>query len=98
MRESRGNPLSHNTNTSSGDNSYGIFQINMIGNLGADRREKFGIQKDSELLDPVVNAQAAFYMTARGTNFGSWGIGPDAYDGTPSEIAVTKWLDDYPGK
>lgn len=98
MRESRGNPLSHNKNTSTGDNSYGLFQINMIGNLGAVRREKFGIQKDSELLDPVVNAQAAFYMTARGTNFGSWGIGPDAYDGDSAEPAVTKWIDDYPKK
>lgn len=96
MRESRGHPLSHNTSAYSGDNSYGLFQINMIGSLGSDRREKFGITKDSELLDPVVNAKAAFYMTARGTNFGSWGIGPDAYDGTPEESAVTKWIDDFP--
>ena len=90
MRESRGHPLSHNNNTSTGDNSYGIFQINMNGSLGADRREKFGIASNAELLDPVVNAKAAFYMTARGTNFGSWGLGPDAYDGTPEESAVTK--------
>jgi hypothetical protein len=98
MKESRGHPLSHNTNTSTGDNSYGLFQINMIGDLGAVRRDKFGIQKNSELFDPVVNAQAAFYMTARGTNFGSWGLGPDAYDGTPEEPGITKWLDDFPTK
>ena len=96
MRESRGHPLSHNTSTYSGDNSYGLFQINMIGSLGADRREKFGIKSNSELLDPVTNAKAAFYMTAKGTNWGSWGLGPDAYDGTPDEQAVTKWLDDFP--
>ena len=97
MRESRGHPLSHNTSKYSGDNSYGLFQINMIGGLGADRREKFGIKSDSELLDPVTNAKAAFYMSARGTNFGSWGLGPDAYDGDAAEPAVTKWLTSYPG-
>ena len=96
MRESRGHPLSHNTSTHTGDNSYGLFQINMLGYLGEDRREKFGIKKNAELLDPVTNAQAAFYMSARGTNFGSWGLGPDAYDGTAHEVAVTSWLDDFP--
>jgi hypothetical protein len=68
----------------------------MIGNLGADRREKFGIKSNSELFDPVTNAKAAFYMSARGTNWASWGLGPDAYDGTPEEPAVTKWLDKFP--
>jgi hypothetical protein len=96
MRESRGNSDSHNKTSSTGDNSYGLFQINMIGNLGEDRREKFGIKSNAELLDPVTNAQAAFYMTNRGTNFGSWGLGPDAYDGTSSESAVTDWFDDFP--
>ena len=96
MRESRGNSNSHNKTSSTGDNSYGLFQINMIGNLGEIRREKFGIKSNAELLDPVTNAQAAFYMTNRGTNFGSWGLGPDAYDGTSSESAVTDWFDDFP--
>ena len=96
MRESRGHPTSHNKTSSTGDNSYGLFQINMLGDLGADRREKFGIKNNNELLDPVVNAKAAFYMSAHGTNFGSWGLGPDAYDGTPSEPAVTVWLDKFP--
>jgi hypothetical protein len=96
MRESTGRPLSHNDSIHSGDNSFGLFQINMIGSLGADRREKFGIKSNSELFDPVTNAKAAFYMSARGTNWGSWGLGPDAYDGTASEPAVTKWLDKFP--
>jgi hypothetical protein len=96
MRESRGNSTSHNKTSSTGDNSYGLFQINMIGSLGDDRREKFGIKSNAELFDPVTNAQAAFYMTSRGENFGSWGLGPDAYDGTASETAVTVWLKDFP--
>lgn len=96
MRESRGHPTSRNNTPATGDNSYGLFQINMIGNLGEVRREKFNIAKDSDLFDPVTNAKAAFYMTARGTNWGSWGLGPDAYDGSPEEPSVTKWLDKFP--
>lgn len=95
-RESRGHPLSHNVSSATGDNSYGLFQINMIGSLGDIRREKFGIKTDAELLDPVANAKAAYYMSAHGTNFGSWGLGPDAYDGNSSEPAVTAWLIQYP--
>lgn len=98
MRESRGHPTSRNNNASTGDNSYGLFQINMIGDLGAVRREKFNIEKNSDLFDPVTNAKAAFYMTARGTDWGSWGLGPNAYDGSPGESSVTKWLDDFPAK
>ena len=97
MRESRGHPLSHNGNASTGDDSYGLFQINMRGSLGAERREKFGISKDSDLLDPVTNAQAAYYMSAHGDDFGSWGLGPNAYDGSSSEPAVTIWLSKFPG-
>lgn len=97
MKESRGNPTSHNDTVSTGDNSYGLFQINMIGGLGEDRRAKFRIEKNSELFDPVTNAKAAFYMSAKGTNFGSWGLGPDAYDGTPEESSITIWLDKFPG-
>ena len=58
--------------------------------------EKFGISKDAELFDPVTNAQAAYYMTGRGTDFSSWGYGPGAYDGDPSEPGITKWFDDFP--
>lgn len=96
MRESRGNSTSHNKTSSTGDNSYGLFQINMIGSLGEDRREKFGIKSNAELFDPVTNAQAAFYMTSRGEDFGSWGLGPNAYDGSSSESAITVWFSKFP--
>lgn len=96
MRESRGHSGSHNKTSSTGDNSYGLFQINMLGSLGEIRREKFGIKSNAELLDPVTNAQAAFYMSNHGKDFGSWGLGPNAYDGTSSESAVTDWLDNFP--
>jgi hypothetical protein len=102
MRESRGRPVAHNKNANTGDNSYGLFQINMIGNLGVDRLAKFqdkiGISKVTDLFDPVKNAKAAYYMTAGGKNWGSWGLGPDAYDGDSIEPAVTKWYTEFPTK
>lgn len=96
MKESRGRPIAHNKTASTGDNSYGLFQINMIGSLGSDRRAKFGINSDAALLDPVANAKAAYYMTAQGTDWGSWGLGPNAYDGDPAEPSLTKWLPKFP--
>ena len=100
MRESRGHPTSHNKDASTGDNSYGLFQINMIGSLGVDRLAKFqdniGIAKVADLFDPVTNAKAAYYMTDGGADWGSWGLGPNAYDGTSAEPAVTRWIPDFP--
>ncbi len=81
MRESRGGPTAHNGNSNTGDNSYGLFQINMIGGLGADRREKFGLKTNEELFDPVTNARIAFHMSGGGEDFGAWGVGPNAYNG-----------------
>ena len=102
MRESRGRPIAHNKNANTGDNSYGLFQINMIGSLGVDRLAKFqdkiGIAKTSDLLDPVANAKAAYYMTAGGKDWGSWGLGANAYDGDAIEPAVTKWYTEFPTK
>lgn len=75
-RESNGRPLAHNTNRSTGDNSYGIFQINMIGDLGPERRAKFDLKSNEDLFNPVRNAQIAFYMSQGGKNWSSWkGIG-----------------------
>jgi hypothetical protein len=100
MKESRGHPTSHNNTISTGDNSYGLFQINMIGGLGKDRlalfNEKFGMLKPSELFDPVTNVQVVYYMTQGGTDWSSWGLGPNAYDGTPGEHLITKWEKQFP--
>lgn len=71
-KESNGRPLAHNGNSNTGDNSWGMFQINMIGELGQDRREKFGLETNAELLDPVVNASIAYYMSKGGQDWSSW--------------------------
>ena len=100
MKESRGHPTSHNNTISTGDNSYGLFQINMIGSLGKDRlaifNEKFGMLKPSELFDPFTNVQVVYYMTQGGTDWSSWGLGPNAYDGSAAELAVTQLLSNFP--
>ena len=96
MRESNARPMALNNNAETGDSSYGIFQINMIGDLGADRRAKFGLESNAQLNNPVVNAQVAYYMSSGGTDFGAWGIGPNAYK-PGAGVSTLRSLDDYPG-
>jgi hypothetical protein len=78
-RESNGRPLAYNGDRSTGDSSYGIFQINMIGNLGPARLEKFKLESNRELFDPVTNAEITYYMTNGGQDWSSWkGMTPKA--------------------
>lgn len=86
--ESNGRPFAFNGNVKTGDSSYGIFQINMIGNLGPDRREKFDLNVNAELFNPVKNAEIAFHMTKGGNDWGSW---KDA-----KTRAYQKWLKKFP--
>jgi len=41
------------------DDSYGVWQINMLGDLGPSRRKEFGISNNNALYDPALNAKAA---------------------------------------
>lgn len=80
--ESNGRPLAWNTNRSTGDNSYGMFQVNMIDNLGKQRDTIFkkkveGYTKPEDLFNPLVNARAAAFMSKNytpnpGTSWRSW--------------------------
>lgn len=74
MKESNGRPTSHNTNANTGDNSYGLFQINMLGYLGTDRRDRYDLKSNNELLNPVINATIAFQMSGGGDDFSSWKV------------------------
>ena len=64
MAESSGRPLAHNTEGD--DNSYGIFQINMLDRpgfmMGEERRGQFGLNSNEQLFDPLINAKAAKYI------------------------------------
>jgi hypothetical protein len=76
-KESNGQPIRFNGNTQTGDSSYGLFQINMIRDLGPERREKFNLRTNSDLLNPVVNAKIAYHMSNGGKNWSAWhGITP----------------------
>lgn len=96
MKESTGNPDAHNKNSRTGDNSYGLFQINMIGSLGPARVEKYGLSSYEDLFDPYINARVAYQMSNGGKDWGPWGIGPNAYNGGTTG-SYYKWLEEYPG-
>jgi tape measure domain-containing protein len=53
----RANALNDNPKT--GDLSYGLWQINMIGKLGLARRKQMGLSSNEDLFDPLTNAKAA---------------------------------------
>ena len=91
MKESHGNPLAHNYNSRTGDNSYGMFQINLYGAL-KDRVSQYKLVSASALYDPVTNAKIAFQMTSGGRNWGSWGVGRNSYNGGVSTNVVQYWL------
>ncbi len=97
-KESNGRPLAFNGNTLTGDNSYGIFQINMINTLGEDRRDKFNLDHNADLFNPVKNAQIAFHMSQGGEVWRAWHIGKDAYTSSSgSHYAKFKqWLSKFP--
>jgi hypothetical protein len=71
-KESNGRPLAFNDNKNTGDHSFGIFQINMNGELMENRIEKFDLNSVSDLFNPVINAEIAFYMTKGGKDWSSW--------------------------
>src|SRR5215207_4614395 len=56
----------------SDDDSWGLWQINMRGTMGAPRRLMFGIRSNQELLDPYINAQVAMKIFKQ-QGYGGWG-------------------------
>jgi len=71
-KESNGQPIRFNGNTKTGDSSYGLFQINMISDLGPERRDKFNLDTNFDLLNPVINAKVAYHMSNGGKNWSAW--------------------------
>jgi hypothetical protein len=63
QRESSLNPSCLATSVAgSTEASYGLWQINMYGPLGAQRLAQFGITDPTQLLDPATNARAAYAL------------------------------------
>ena len=70
-RESRWDPKAYNGNRATGDDSYGLFQINMLGDMGPKRAKDFGITDYKQLFDPTTNIKAARIMYGGG-NLSPW--------------------------
>lgn len=69
LAESGGDPSAHNPVGK--DNSYGLWQINMLGAMGPDRRKRLGIASNTALFDPTTNARAA-YMVWKSQGWAGW--------------------------
>lgn len=79
-RESGLRPGAHNPNAATGDNSYGLFQINMIGNLGPARLKEYadiGVKSYEDLKDPWKNVLAA-KKVYESQGLGAWTTYPAA--------------------
>jgi hypothetical protein len=72
QEESTSRIYAHNKNRSTGDNSYGLFQINMIDAIGPARLDEFGLDSNEDLFDPLTNAEVAFKISDGGKNWGAW--------------------------
>lgn len=72
MAESRGNARAFNGDFNTGDESYGLFQINMLGGMGPERRKQFGLSSNDDLYDALTNAKVAYKMSHGGTDWSPW--------------------------
>ena len=76
--ESNRRIYAHNPNSNTGDNSYGLFQINMFRGLEAQRLEQYGLPNNEALFNPLVNARVAWDISEGGTNWSAWTTYPEA--------------------
>ena len=91
MRESGGRSNAFNGDHTTGDKSYGLWQINMLGAMGPARAKAFGISDYDQLYDPLTNAKAAFTLYQQsGNKLTPWG----GYKGKSNTYGAEKWLDD----
>ena len=93
-KESNGRPLAFNGNSRTGDSSYGIFQINMIGGLGVTRRDKYELDSNKDLFDAVINAEIAYHMSNGGENWTAWKV--QAPYTNKDEIRFMQWYNKFP--
>ncbi|WP_010693237.1 transglycosylase SLT domain-containing protein [Saccharopolyspora spinosa] len=70
LAESSGNPRSHNPTPP--DDSYGLWQVNMLGDMGPERRKQFGLDSNKDLFNPDENAKAAYAISNQGKSFDPW--------------------------
>lgn len=76
--ESNRRIYAHNQNANTGDNSYGLFQINMFHDLEEQRLEQYGLLNNEALFNPLVNARVAWEISEGGKNWSAWTTYPEA--------------------
>lgn len=79
------------------DNSYGLWQINMLGDMGANRRRQFGLSSNEQLWDPRVNARAALAIL-RSQGWSAWTVyskGIYRQFLPAAQAAGAKWQNDW---
>ena len=76
--ESTNRQYAHNDNPTTGDNSYGLFQINMYRGLEESRQKAYGLDSNEELFDPLTNAKIAYKISKGGTSWSAWTTYPKA--------------------
>ena len=74
--ESTGRSGVVNNNPATGDDSWGLLQINMIGDLGPYRMQRYGLKSYDDLKDPVTNARVALDIY-RSEGITAWGAYTD---------------------
>lgn len=76
------------------EDSFGLFQINMKGNLGPVRRGHYGLSSNEELFDPIMNIKAARILFGDGQGIKHWAIDGDPMhntaEGMPKAIAAAQ--------
>ena len=88
----------HNGNTSTGDNSYGVWQINMLGGMGTERRKQFGISNNEALFNPATNAKAAYSIwRSAGQSWRPWSTNGGAAYQRALKRLLEKWGGGIPG-
>lgn len=97
LAESGGRTDAHNANPP--DDSYGLWQINMIGSMGPSRRAKFGISSNEGMYDPGVNARAMAAISNNGANFSPWATYTSGaykqFNGGTADAAGFDWTDPF---
>ena len=87
--ESGGRPSALNPNAGTGDYSMGLFQINMIGDLGTQRNAnylkqygQYGYTGPESLNNPALNARIAYDISKGGTKWS------DAWVNTSAKLGI----------
>jgi hypothetical protein len=100
-RESGWVPTAHNPDASTGDNSWGLFQLNTLGNLWNFYKQR-GIGRPEDLMDANTNVRMAkqlfdVFAKDKHNGFYAWGdypgSGPGSSDGNldiPGATAIVK--------